>query len=97
MDKMLPSGGAKDDQILLHQMDLLQPILNRMRPKKRWFPVFVDDMPLTEFLLTMSCNLDSKGMQELEDIDTAVIIEYFKACDKITEFKTQMAELEVNA
>jgi hypothetical protein len=68
-----------------------------MRPKERWFPVIVDDMPLTDFLLTMSCNLDSKGMQELEDIDTAVIIEYFKACDKITQFKTQMAELAVNA
>jgi hypothetical protein len=31
-----------------------QSILNMMRPKERWFPVIVDDMPLTDFLSLLS-------------------------------------------
>lgn len=47
--------------------------------------------------MQQDCNVDADGMLELEGIDTAVLIAFYKDCDRITLFRTEMLAMSVNA
>lgn len=73
-----------------------QSLLDMVRPKERWFPVVSDNMLLTDFLLEISCQINDEDLICLEGIDTDVLIQFYKDCDKITLFRTEMASMDVN-
>jgi hypothetical protein len=67
------------------------------RPKERCFPA-VGDITMSAFLEVIDCRLEDDIILELEEgVDTDILIAYYKDCEKITEFRTEMSALSIDA